>query len=498
MYDLAWVGLIWIAAWGIGDVILKCSGVSSARGASALTVGLALFSCLFLILGGLGMMNPQLLRGSVLTLAVLSLVRLWPHLGALPQRLHRPKPLILAFSSLLGTRILLSILAALDAPSMLDLSHYHLRAPIFWLEHGRVSWPFRDVIYHYPQGMEMLYALGLALGSSRVPQLIHLLTALTTLWGVISFARRRWGWDTALLAGLLYWSIPEVYYLTTIAFVDLAWSGAEVLAVLAFVDGLDIPDPRRRLRQWALVGALVGWAAAIKYSALWSILLLGIGIAWASLTMTNESRERSWRALRAGAVYVTFVLALASFWYGKNWLRFGNPVYPFLWGGRGLSPETAEMWTGLLRMFGPSRTLARFLRLPWDISMTQNIPAMRPSAFPYPIALMPALIAYRRRGRAVIVFFVFSLAYLTAWYWTGTQQLRFVLAPMTLACILAAQGASEILHRRQLLTIIVGILIFVALLLGIGLQWQALSPHILSKGYDMSEPGFRQGFYIFG
>lgn len=54
------------------------------------------------------------------------------------------------------------------------------------------------------------------------------------------------------------------------------------------------------------------------------------------------------------------------------------------------------------------------------------------------------------------------------------------------------------MYAGHMLTIIMGILIFVALLLGIGLQRQALSPHIMSKGYDMSEPGFPQGFYIFG
>jgi hypothetical protein len=275
------------------------------------------------------------------------------------------------------------------------------------------------------------------------------------------------------------------------ALVDLAWTGAEVLAVLAFVDGLDMPDPRERLRQWVLVGVLAGWAAAIKYAALWTVLFLGLGIIWASVTLTASRAERPWYALQAGMVYSASALALAGFWYGKNWLRFGNPVYPFLWGGRGLAPEDAQTWTAFLRLFGPSRTVARFLRLPWDVFMTQHIPAMRPGIVPYPIALAPALVVFRRWGRVATVFLMFSLAYLTAWYWTGTQQLRFVLTPLTLGCLLAAQGGSEILRRREFLAIIAAMLILVALTLGLWLEWQALASHILpSAKPEVPEPLF--------
>ncbi len=479
MADLGWSVLIGLAAWGLGDVALARLRVAQTnlRRASALFVGLVLLSYFCLALGILGILRPWLLRILIMLLAVLGLTHLWPRLRAFRLRLHSLRPLPLALMLLLGAGVLISLLAALDPPTPLDLTHYHLRGPTFWLERGRIDWPFKDLPYHYPQGMEVLFALGLAVGSTRMPQLLHFLTTLTTLWGVTSFARGRWGRDVALLAGLFYWSIPEVHYLATIPFVDLAWTGAETLAVLAFVDSLDEPGPRNRLRQWALVGILVGWAAAIKYTALWTALFLGLGLIWASLTAKAPRRERY--ALQATAVYAIPVLALAGFWYIKNWLRFGNPIYPFVWGGRGLAPADAQTWMAFLHRFGPSRSVWRFLWLPWDIFMTQHIPSMCPGLFPYPIALVPILFVSRRWNRAATIFSAFFLAYLTAWYWTGTLQLRFVLAPITLTCLPAAQGGSEVLRCRTLLATIASILLFLALVLGIGLQWQALAAHIL-------------------
>mgnify|MGYP001058946866 CR=1 FL=1 len=483
MADIAWLMFLALAAWGSGDMLLHRLQVAPARmrGAIALMVGLALLSYLCLVMGALGMLRPWLLRALVLGLAVWGLARAWIRIrpAGSCSLSGRPDLLTAALVALLIASISLSLLAALDPPTLLDLTHYHLRAPLLWLERGRVVWPFQDLPYHYPQGMEALFALGLAVGSTCMPQLLHFLTALATLWGVMSFARGRWGRDVALLAGLFYWSVPEVHYLATIPFVDLAWAGAEALAVLAFVDGLDMLDQQRRLRQWALVGILVGWAAAIKYAALWTALFLGLGIIWASLAAATSRRE-GWRlAVRAAATYAASAFALASFWYIKNWLRFGNPVYPFLWGGRGLAPADAQTWMAFLHRFGPARSVWRFLRLPWDVLMTQRIPSMRPGLFPYPVALAPMLLVFRRWERAATVFVAFFLAYLTAWYWTGTLQLRFILAPITLACLLAARGGGEVLRRKGLLATSASALLFLALALGLALQWQALAPHIL-------------------
>ena len=121
--DIGWLVLVGLAAWGIGDTVLGRLRVSatSSRGASALALGLAFLSYLCLALGGLGVLKPWPLRGLVVALAALSLIRSWPRLKLLRQRPQRPKWLSVTLTLLLGASVLLSILAALDPPTVLDL-----------------------------------------------------------------------------------------------------------------------------------------------------------------------------------------------------------------------------------------------------------------------------------------------------------------------------------------------------------------------------------------
>jgi 4-amino-4-deoxy-L-arabinose transferase-like glycosyltransferase len=478
MGELLWTALIALAAWSTGRLLLCRKAPNALGGAVALTLGLALLAYIVLLLGLVGLLHVWLLRGVVLALAAPGLWFLWRRRPLRLLSLSSERDILL-LGGLLTLGVLLSLRKAFIPPSPVDLSHYHLRAPTLWLEWGRVAWPFRDPVYHYPAGMELLYALGLAVGGVRYPQMIHLLTGLVTLMGVTAFARQRWGDRAALWAGLLFWGIPEVGALAGIALVDLAWSGAEVLAVLLFLHALDQPQSERR-KLWAVIGGLVGWGAAVKYSALWTALFLGLGIAAMSLVLRREGR---WRRLRATLCpYVGAALLVGGFWYLRNVIRFGNPFYPFLWGGRGLDAEQARAWTAFLRQFGPPRSVVNLLRLPWDLILSRRIPAMGSGLYPYPLALIPLLAATRRWERTATLLLGFSLVYLLIWYLTGTQQMRFVLTPLTLLALLAARGADLLwqAERRELLSLGVKVLLILSLIAGLGLQWQHLSVQILS------------------
>jgi len=441
----------------------------SVCGAGSLLLGLAPLSYFLLLFGGLGLLSSQLLRFFLLLAAGWGLFQLFSWRRRLPELHLRPLVVVLGLALLLS--IAPSVVRAFSPPDEVDLVHYHLRAPLLWLRTGRVSWPFRQVVYHYPLGMETLYALGIGVGGLQVPKLLHLMTGLATLWGIMSFARARWGIEVALLAGLFYWAIPEVYYLATTTLVDLAWSGAEVLAFFVFFEGVE-DRSSGRWTKWLLAGALVGWAAAIKYSALMSALILTGGIAWVCL---REGQSARWRDLLKGVgCFVVAALLLGGFWYLKNWVLFGNPVYPFLWGGRGLSPEVAHAWTGLLRMFGPSRSLWRFLRLPWDLFMSLEIPAMRPGLYPYPLALFPLLLLRYRGEQEVRWVLAYNFLYAALWYWGGTMQKRFLLAPIALGALLSARALERDLTELKFGNMVVLGSVGLALVLGLMREWQGL------------------------
>jgi 4-amino-4-deoxy-L-arabinose transferase-like glycosyltransferase len=104
-------------------------------------------------------------------------------------------------------------------------------------------------------------------------------------------------------------------------------------------------DPRWQTAAW--LGLALGGALLSKMSApaLLPLCLLALSLAW--------WRDRDWRALvtRAGLVY-GLALAVAGWWYARNWLIYGDPL---AW----------EMWTSDIAARVPPPTLVDLLGEFW-------------------------------------------------------------------------------------------------------------------------------------
>jgi len=63
-----------------------------------------------------------------------------------------------------------------------------------------------------------------------------------------------------------------------------------------------------------------------RFNALLCFFLLSINLAY----LLIEKKERSWNRFIRSSIYMFLPLILASPWYIRNFLNFGNPVYPHL------------------------------------------------------------------------------------------------------------------------------------------------------------------------
>ena len=108
----------------------------------------------------------------------------------------------------------------------------------------------------------------------------------------------------------------------------------------------------RRVPYYAGLAALcIGAAVASKFTELLSLGLLG-------LALIPALAQRAGRVLVAKCAAV--VAVIASYWYLKNLVLLGNPLYPFLFGHPGLSDAwMADYMTEMTRAFDPS---LRYLR----------------------------------------------------------------------------------------------------------------------------------------
>ena len=132
----------------------------------------------------------------------------------------------------------------------------------------------------------------------------------------------------------------------------------------------------------------------------------------------------------AGALAVIVVVG-CGFWYGKNLVRFGNPVYPLYFGHRGVSDALYSGLVESIHQFGP-RTLHEFVRVPDRFANYRDI-LVYLSFFLAPFSLL-----VRRSATIVWVMFAFFAMYVAYWFFVASHQPRFLMSALVVSQILLA------------------------------------------------------------
>lgn len=220
-----------------------------------------------------------------------------------------------------GAMLLLALITSIAPPTSWDAMVYHLVEPQRDLALGRMSGSPENFYLGFPKAIETLF--GIVMGvtgrdSSTAP--VHFWTGILALLAAGGLARRlagstRAAWVTvALLIGSF-----NVWQLYGWQYVDLAIMlyGALMFSVLLAWDA------SRQIGWVVLLGALGGAAFGVKYTA--GALLL----AAACVLLARHPRR-----------FLPNLIALglsAGVWYAPWALRgillYGNPIYPYLFGG---------------------------------------------------------------------------------------------------------------------------------------------------------------------
>jgi hypothetical protein len=161
------------------------------------------------------------------------------------------------------------------------------------------------------------------------------------------------------------WALPLALLVTSprIAIMASSFSDADLAQAAALLGGFAFAVPRggddeslRGLRtDAAYAGLLTGFALGVKVSAAPIALgVLGL-LAWRARALPKPARRR-------GATTLVLLVALAwvgtaGYWYARNAVHTGNPLYPAAWlGGPGTTfPETTLL--EYARHYGVRRTL---------------------------------------------------------------------------------------------------------------------------------------------
>ncbi|MBQ9727732.1 MAG: hypothetical protein IJV65_09535 [Kiritimatiellae bacterium] len=231
-----------------------------------------------------------------------------------------------------------AMFVVLAPPLTFDALTYHLSKVAQWIHAGSLSLPDLPVKrVFWPSGMELLDAwwavfLHHELLVEAPGLFFHALAALG-VWCLarnVGLGRRASGW-----AAVLFAVTPAVVGHGATCLTDLPTAALfyYVLALWTF-PAADAETARRR---WLLCAAALFFAAGVKPT----IAFMLPGAALAAVPALRAADFRAARGvLRAPRVLwllVAAALFLGAFWYVRNAVRFGNPLYPVVAGA-----ETAD------------------------------------------------------------------------------------------------------------------------------------------------------------
>gem|GEM_PF-2291232 len=442
LFNIGLTGLLLIAFWSVGLRLLGLLGCadmpSLPKALLSLSLGLGCVAYTLFGLGLLGLFQRPILAGVVAALLVVAsrevarprvawqaaLQKGWRTFARTPA----PDRLLLVIGS---GGFLVALALALAPPTDYDGLMYHLAVPAKFLEAGRI-YPMPEMVQaNFPFTAEMIYSLGLAVGSESFGRLTNLALWMLLVAGTWWTGNRYLGGRTGLQAALVLLTAPAAY-LASSTCVEMIWAALMLSGILAFLRYVE----QDNLRLVALMGIISGLVLGTKEVAIASPAFLACGIGVHDLLRRRLGLVETARRL---ILFSAITVLVASPWYLKNWLWLGSPLFPLF--------TEAEEWTSYyLTTAGAPKTLVGLITLPLAIFFTPDgwvFSAAMPSFFflSYLFLGLPAIFL-TARNRYTYYLLLFAALFFAVWA-AGYQLVRFLFPAFPIFSLLVAHGLTE-------------------------------------------------------
>jgi 4-amino-4-deoxy-L-arabinose transferase-like glycosyltransferase len=215
-------------------------------------------------------------------------------------------------------------------PYAWDGLSYHLTTTAEWIQRGElVTNPLSLCCAHYPLNTELTFVWpGLLLGNDTFVDGVQIGFAVLGAVAVAGIARIAGvSRSAAAAAGAIYFLTPVILAQSSTNYNDVAFTGMFLCAVY-FVLRYAISGIARPA-YLALAGLAAGFALGSKGTGVLyaAVLLLVVVVAAGRAVVRKSATVRVATVLVL--VFCAGLLATGGFWYGRNLVQHGNPVYPF-------------------------------------------------------------------------------------------------------------------------------------------------------------------------
>ncbi len=326
---------------------MRASGPEAWLFGVVLFAGGAEFSAL--VLGVCGLANP--IAALVSTVLLASIEMFWPR-GEEATTAQRAEPSSLydrvAFGLLAGLLALWAVRLTTEGVrfSWDDLS-YHGSIIGWWLQTDSISYaPFTYQSY-YPLGAELCsFWFSIPIHSMAQANLPILLWLAMIAASALVFAKRIRAnpLAVALAIGCLFVSERIQFFESTLTANDLALAAAMMAALATAVHPQSETD-RARISRTLISGLAAGMALGTKPSIVPQLFVLG--------TWWVVSVFRGKVPWKCPVLFLLSSLLLGAFWYARNWIVTGNPLFPASIGPfEGPLTEVAQQQTAIVSFMG--------------------------------------------------------------------------------------------------------------------------------------------------
>ncbi len=329
---------------------------------------------------------------------------------------------------------IVNLVGALGPELSFDALWYHLTLPkIYLLSHAVVYVPGGLLYYStIPKLTELLYTSALIFGS-QVPKIIHFGFGLLTCFALFKISRKYLSFTLSLLVVLLFYSNLSVAWESITAYVDLARSFFEVMALWAFLNWME----NKKHESFYLSAVMLGLAISSKLVSLITIPIYIFLIFIQKLSNTAK--------IELSIKYVLISLFIVSPWFVFSFIHTHNPIYPLI--------TNYETHQGLFLLNPINFFKSLFLLLthaPDPIS-------------PFYIIIFPLIIVYfSKLIKSYKPIFIFVILSIFAWYFTPLSGGgRFIIPFLPIFSILAVVVV-YLLKDKLLKSYVIFILLFLA------------------------------------
>ena len=433
------------ALWASGSLAgFRLRGTNPLfSGILTLALGLGIYAYFLILAGSLGWLKPE----AVLCFLAFSLALGWRTrmgvfrwLGDVYRFFWGPRDVLsrICQFSLIGTFFFTALFCFLPEIAN-DALAIHLYIAKLFVRNASVSPSYYDIASYRPLLMSVLYSTGLLFQNVAIAKFFHwfcgvlLVTALAIKVEEASESKK-----LALFFGLMLWLTPTLMNQITTTYIDAGVSLFVFLGYCVLIDGFD--DLKRS--SFFYGGMLIGLAVAVRTLSLGAVFAITVMLG---LRLFGRSTKK--KVMIAGGCFSLGVLMASAYWFLRDWIYTGNPVYPYL--GSLFGTEDLSQFSTIYFRMGLPRSLGSFLMIPWDITFKPIYFDYHHWVGPFYLSVLPFVGYAALKIKKARPYLLFTFLFTLFWYFTG-QNVRYLLPTLPVYLISAAMGVNDFrVHLRQ-------------------------------------------------